>query len=134
MMIVLLACVHSAFVTFSPILSSKRLADALERTYRPGNPVIVDGLYENASTLNFYTGIPLRSLHAPAGNLWFGSKFPDAPPIFEGESSFRALWESEKRVFLWTDQAEPKALAAEKSYLVAHSGGKSILTNRPVDR
>jgi 4-amino-4-deoxy-L-arabinose transferase-like glycosyltransferase len=134
MMIVLLACVHSAFVTFSPILSSKRLADAVRGDYRSGDLVIVDGLYENASTLNFYTGIPLRSLHAPAGNLWFGSQFPDAPPIFESESSFRALWESEKRVFLWTDQAEPKALAAEKWYLVAHGGGKSILTNRPVDR
>jgi len=134
MMIVLLACVHSAFVTFSPILSSKRLADVLGKVYRPGDLVIVDGLYENASTLNFYTGIPLRSLHEPAGNLWFGSQFPDAPPIFENESSFRALWKGQGRVFLWTGQAEPKTLASEKWYVVAHSGGKSILTNRPVDR
>ena len=133
MMIVLLACVHSAFVTFSPILSSKQLAEVLGKTYRPGNLVVVDGLYENASTLNFYTGIPLRSLHQPAGNLWFGSQFPDAPPIFENESTFRSQWDSAQRVFLWTDQPEPKELASEKWYPVAHSGGKSILTNRPLN-
>jgi|SRR5579862_8845905 len=131
MMIALLACVHSAFVTFSPILSSKRLADALGKQYRPGDLVIVDGLYENASTLNFYTGIPLRSLHEPAGNLWFGSQFPDAPPIFENESTFRSQWNSENRIFLWSDQVEPKELASQKWYVVAHSGGKSILTNHP---
>ncbi|MBV8052823.1 MAG: glycosyltransferase family 39 protein, partial [Acidobacteriaceae bacterium] len=132
MMIVVLGCVHTAFITFSPILSSKRLADALAKHYRPGDLVVVDGLYENASTLNFYTGIPLRSLHEPAGNLWFGSQFPDAPPIFEDESTFRSQWDSEKHVFLWTDQDQPKELSAEKSYLVAHSGGKSILTNHPL--
>jgi 4-amino-4-deoxy-L-arabinose transferase-like glycosyltransferase len=134
MMLALLACVHSAFITFSPILSSKRLADALGKQYRSGDLVIVDGLYENASTLNFYTRIPLRSLHEPAGNLWFGSQFPDAPPVFEDKSSFLKLWNSEKRVFLWTDKAEPKELASESSYPVARSGGKSILTNHPLKK
>jgi 4-amino-4-deoxy-L-arabinose transferase-like glycosyltransferase len=131
MMIVALACVHSAFVTFSPILSSKQLAMAISKTYQPGDLIVVDGEYENASTLNLYTGIPLRVLHERGGNLWYGSQFPDAPHVFETQSSFDALWYSPTRVFLWTDQEDPKELHSGPRYVLAHSGGKSILMNHP---
>ena len=134
MMVVLLGCVHSAFVTFSPILSSAQLAAAMKEHLRPGDVVVVLGEYENASTLNFYTGIPLRSLHEPGGNLWYGSQFPDAPHVFETEESFAALWNGPQRVFLWTDQDHPRELMGRAQYLVAHSGGKSILTNRPLNQ
>lgn len=133
MMVVLLGCVHSAFVTFSPILSSAQLAQAMKEHLRPGDVVVVLGEYENASTLNFYTGVPLRSLHEPGGNLWYGSQFPDAPHVFETQESLAALWNSPQRVFLWTDQDQPRELRGRPQYLVAHSGGKSILTNRPLD-
>ena len=132
MMVGLLACVHSAFVTFSPILSSQQLAVGIKQHYRPGDLVVVDGEYEDASTLNFYTGIPLRVLHERSGNLWYGSQFPDAPRVFETQQTFDVLWASPTRVFLWTDQADPKELHGSPRYLVAHSGGKSILTNQPL--
>ncbi|HEX4489445.1 MAG TPA: glycosyltransferase family 39 protein [Terriglobales bacterium] len=131
MMIVILACVHSAFVTFSPILSSKQLATAISKTFHPGDLIVVDGEYENASTLNFYTGIPLRVLHARGGNLWYGSQFPDAPHVFETQSSFDQLWVSPARIFLWTDQEDPKELHGTPRYLLAQNGGKSILMNHP---
>ena len=130
MMVVLLTCVHTAFVTFSPILSSKNLADAIQRTYTPGDVIVVDGEYENASTLNFYTHLPIRVLHAPTGNLWYGSKFPDAPRVFETPESFDKLWKGPHRVFLWTDQEKPKDLQGLDYFVLAKSGGKSILTNR----
>jgi 4-amino-4-deoxy-L-arabinose transferase-like glycosyltransferase len=132
MMIVVLFCVHSAFVTFSPILSSQKLAIALQDRWKPGDVVVVDGLYENASSLNFYTGIPLRSLHAPTGNMWYGAQFPDAPRIWETQSSFESLWTGSQRVFFWTDKDEPQALVGATRYLIAKSGGKSIFTNRPL--
>jgi 4-amino-4-deoxy-L-arabinose transferase-like glycosyltransferase len=134
MMVVLLGCVHEAFVTFSPILSSKQLADVVQKHYRPGDVLVVDGEYESASTLNFYTGLPLRILHEPSANLWYGSQFPDAPRVFETETSFLALWNSPTRVFLWTEQAEPHELGGERRFEVAHLGGKSVLTNQPMDR
>ena len=130
MMLLLLTCVHSALVTFSPILSSKDLAVVLKREYRPGDIVVVDGEYEDGSTLNYYAQVPLRILHEPSANLWYGSQFPDAPHVFETEASFLALWNSPTRVFLWTDQQEPKELAGAKAYVVARSGGKSLLANR----
>jgi hypothetical protein len=133
MMVGLLASVHFAFVTFSPILSSHQLAVAIEQHYRPGDIVVVDGEYHEASTLNFYTGIPLRVLHEPSGNLWYGSKFPDAPHVFETADSLAALWNGPATVFLWSAEDDPKGLQGKARYLLARSGGKSILTNRKLN-
>jgi hypothetical protein len=130
MMVGLLTCVHTSFATFSPILSSHDLAVAIQKEYRPGDVIVVDGEYHQASTLNFYLHIPLRVLHEPSGNLWYGAKFPDAPHVFETPQSFAALWSGPTRVFLWTDQEEPKELAGMQHFLVARSGGKAIFTNR----
>ena len=130
MMVVMLACVHSAFVTFSPIISSQQLALAIKKDYRPGDTIVVAGEYEDGSTLNFYTGIPLRILHEPSGNLWYGTQFPDAPRVFETRDSFVKLWSGPGRVFLWTDQEDPKELLGLPRLVLARSGGKSILTNR----
>jgi hypothetical protein len=130
MMVALLACVHSAFVKFSPILSSEPLAKVIQRHYQPGDAVVIDGRYDQASTLNFYLKVPVRILHKPSGNLWYGSLFPDAPHVFETESSFAQLWDSPATVFLWTDQDSPKELAGLPHYFLVRRGGKSIFTNR----
>jgi hypothetical protein len=130
MMVIILTCVHSAFATFSPILSSKTLADAIQGVHAPGDTIVIDGEYENASTLNFYTGVPVRVLHTPGGNLWYGSKFPDAPRVFETPESLAALWKGSQRVFLWTDKLRPKELEGLQYSVLAKSGGKFILTNR----
>jgi len=131
MMMALFACVHSAFTTFSPILSSYRLAVAIRNHYRPGDVIVIDGEYHQASTLNFYTGFPVHILHTPTGNLWYGSQFPDAPHIFETPESLAQLWNGNGQVFLWTDQENPPPeLRGLTSYPLARNGGKSILTNR----
>jgi 4-amino-4-deoxy-L-arabinose transferase-like glycosyltransferase len=131
MMVVVLACVRIAFGIFSPIISSKDLALAIREQYQPGDQIVVAGLYENASTLNFYTGLALRSLHVPGGNMWYGSQFPDAPTVWETQASFVNMWNGPGRVFFWTDQASPVALRALNSYVIARRGGKTIFSNRP---
>ena len=98
------------FRPFSPILSSYDLAVAVQKQYHPGDLIVIDGEYHQASTLNFYTHIPVRVLHPPSGNLWYGEKFPDAPHVFETPQSFADLWSGPARVFLWTDQEDPKEL------------------------
>ena len=130
MMVILLAQIHISFGIFSPILSSYNLAEAIQARYRPGDTIVIDGPYDEASTLNFYTGIQVHVLHEPSGNLWYGAKFPDAPHIFETPESLAAMWKGKSQVFLWTDQEEPKELQGSKSFLLARSGGKSVLTNR----
>ena len=132
MMVALLTCVHAAFVTFSPVLSSKQLAVAIQKRYQPGDVIVVDGEYHQASTLNFYLGTRLRVLHEPSGNLWYGVKFPDAPRVFETPATFAELWASPTRVFMWTDRDAPKELVGLPHYFLARSGGKSIFTNRQI--
>jgi len=130
MMVGLLSCVHSAFAKFSPILSSHQLAMAIQKYYSPGDTILIDGQYHQASTLNFYLKTPVQVLHEPSGNLWYGAKFPDAPDVFETPSSLAEVWSGSDTVFLWTDQENPRELAALPHYVLARSGGKSIFTNR----
>lgn len=132
MAVVLLACVRIAFGIFSPILSSKDLALAIRAQYRPGDQIVAIGLYENASTLNFYTGIPLHSLRAPGGNMWYGTQFPGAPGVFETQASFVEMWHGPRRVFLWAEEDDPAALRGLTSYVVAKRGGKTIFSNQPI--
>lgn len=130
MMICLLTCVHVSFARFSPILSSHDLAVAIQKEYQPGDLIVIDGQYHQASTLNFYTHIPVRVLHEPSGNLWYGAKFPDAPHVFETPQSLAELWPGPARIFVWTDQEDPKELQDLPHFVLARSGGKAIFTNR----
>jgi 4-amino-4-deoxy-L-arabinose transferase-like glycosyltransferase len=130
MMVVLLGCIHVSYGIFSPILSSYNLAKAIEGRYRPGDVIVIDGPYDEASTLNFYTGVQVHVLHEPSGNLWYGAKFPDAPHIFESAGSLAAMWNGKPRVFVWTDQTDAPELRGLKTFLLARSGGKFIYTNR----
>ena len=132
----LLVAVHLALVTFSPLLTSKPLADAIFRVYQPGDVVELNGEYEGGSTIAYYTGIQVRILNGRSANLWYSSQFPDAPQIFDDNRSFQLLWNGPQRVFLWTE-SEKQAAALQgidpaTVYVLAKSGGKLILTNRPV--
>lgn len=130
MMVVVLYCAHLGLSTFSPILTSKALAQKVLAVYRPGDVIVIDGEYEPGSTMNYYTGIQCHILNGRSANLWYGSLFPDAPKIFEDDASFTRLWESSTRVFLWTDKEMPKQLQGRNAIVLAHNGGKTIFTNR----
>jgi 4-amino-4-deoxy-L-arabinose transferase-like glycosyltransferase len=128
MMVLFLLAAHIALVTFSPILSSKALADAIRPRLSPGDIVEIDGEYEDGSTLGFYLARQVRILNGRSSNLWYGSFFSDAPPIFDDDTSFRRLWSGPTRVFLWTDPEKNLALPG-RVCIVAKSGGKEILGN-----
>jgi 4-amino-4-deoxy-L-arabinose transferase-like glycosyltransferase len=132
MMVFVLFAVHRGLVIFSPILSSKRLADAIEQEYRPGDAIVVNGTYEDASTLNFYTRQPIHIVNSrDEGNMYYGALFPDAPSIFENDASLQALWKGPKRIFLWVEEDNiPLFIKQSGSYRLARSGGKLILMNR----
>jgi 4-amino-4-deoxy-L-arabinose transferase-like glycosyltransferase len=134
MMVVVLGCVRIAFGVFSPIISSKDLAMAIRAQYQSGDQVVATGLYEDASTLNFYGRFPLRSLHTPGGNMWYGAQFPGAPRVWETQATFAEMWNGPRRVFLWTDQEDPPALHGLNHYVIATRGGKTIYSNQPSAR
>jgi len=133
MSVIFLHCAHEGLTIFEPVLSSKSLSEAVERLYEPGDLVVVNGAYEDGSTLNFYGHYQLHVINSRLnGNLYYGSLFPDAPKIFEDDASFKTLWDGERRVFLWTeDDKIPASVNDSKYFQIAKSGGKLILSNQP---
>jgi hypothetical protein len=95
--------------------------------------IVVNGAYEDASTLNFYGHLPLHLLNSREnGDLYNGSLFPDSPALFEDDASFERLWRGSGRVFLFTPQDPLPPLLQQTGYrTIARSGGKLILANRP---
>src|ERR1700722_20409427 len=130
MMTVFLIAAHMALVTFSPVLSSKVLANAINRHIRIGDVVEINGEFEAGSSLSFYLRRQVRILNGRSSDLWYGSLFNDAPQIFDDDASFRQRWRGPNRIFLWTPADHRPALDSPV-YLLARSGGKEILTNRP---
>ena len=129
MMVVFLIAAHMALVTFSPVLSSKVLADAIQPRIKAGDVVEINGEYEAGSTLGFYLRRQVRILNGRSSDLWYGSFFNDAPHLFDDDASFRQLWSGPQRIFLWTEQDHVPALPGP-AYAIAHSGGKEILSNQ----
>ncbi len=125
-----LLAAHAALVTFSPVLSSERLAEAIRPDLRPGDVIVINGEYESGSTLGFYLHRQVRILNGRSSNLWYGSFFPDAPKIFEDDASVARLWSGPQRVFLWTELDHVPALPSA-AFTIASNGGKAILSNRP---
>ncbi len=131
-----LIAAHQGLGIFSPVLTSRQLAAAVEPQLRPPGSrfpdlIVINGEYEAASTLGFYLHRDdLHLLNGRSSNLWYGSFFPDAPHIFENDISIQLLWTGDRRVFLWTEPNHvPKLPGA--AYLIAESGGKEILSNQP---
>src|SRR5215510_817059 len=104
MMIVFLHQAHTGLVIFSPVLTSKVLADKIESVWKPGDLIEVNGDYEAASTLPYYEQKRIRMLNGRDSNIWYGSLFPDAPPVFDDNESFEKLWRSQQRIFFWTEE------------------------------
>ncbi len=134
MMVFVLFAVHEGLVMFSPILSSKKLADAIQQEFHPGDVMVSYGTYEDASTLNFYVRQPIHVVNTRTeGDMYYGSLFPDAPAIFDDDASLAALWRGPRRVFLWVEEDKVPAYIRQRgSYQLARSGGKLILMNRAV--
>ncbi len=142
-----LLAAHWGLRIFSPVLTSRQLAAAVQPQLRPANSrfpdlLVINGEYESASTLGFYLHRPsapgslssqqsaLHILNGRSSNLWYGSFFPDAPPIFEDDLSIQLLWTGDRRVFLWTEPGHVPKLPS-RTYVIAESGGKEILSNQP---
>ena len=146
MTVALLLATHRALEIFSPVLSSKALAQTIEQNWKPGAVIEDNGDYEAASSVNYYTRHQIRILNGRCNNIWYGSKFPDAPPIFDDDVSFEKLWRGDEPVFLLTDaKASPDRKPAEEcpqkehlpdyvaqdACLLAKWGGKLLLMNGP---
>ncbi|HEY1994756.1 MAG TPA: phospholipid carrier-dependent glycosyltransferase, partial [Edaphobacter sp.] len=132
-----LLAAHIGLQIFSPILTSRQLANAIAPVLKPDDLIVIHGEYESASTLGFYlhrpdaNTQPIHILNGRSSNLWYGSFFPDAPSIFEDDVSLSLKWTETRRIFLWQDLSTPVPKLPGKTYFIAQGGGKEILSNQP---
>jgi 4-amino-4-deoxy-L-arabinose transferase-like glycosyltransferase len=123
---------HRSLAAFEPYLSSRTLAEAINREYKNGEMIVINGEYEGGSSLNFYTRRMVYILNGRSANLEYGSYFQDAPQIFLNSGDVARLWNEPLRIYLFTDASKLDELAGSLPAPVhrfAESGGKLILTN-----
>lgn len=102
-------------VLASPWHSSQILAEAIRPELEPSDVVAVDGRYPEASSLAFYLERPVLTAD---------------PTPESGVVALDQVWNGPARVFLWIRTGRPVAIPGQ-SFVVASSGGKQILSNRP---
>jgi hypothetical protein len=133
MMAAFFFCARLALAQFEPYLSSRPLAEAINRDIKDGDVIVINGEYESGSSVNFYTRRPVFILNGRSANLEYGSYFKDAPAIFMNNDDLRARWRESNRIFLVTDAAQLDVLKQTINapvFTVADSGGKLVLTNQ----
>ncbi|HVW09128.1 MAG TPA: glycosyltransferase family 39 protein [Bryobacteraceae bacterium] len=123
-----------AMAAFNPYLSSRPLAEALEKA--PPGRLIIDHHYYEFSSVFFYTNRSALLLNGRFNNLVYGSYAPGAPNVFIDDAQWKALWNAPERSYLVISAeseeriqplVDPKSLIIVKS-----SGGKLLLTNHPL--
>jgi 4-amino-4-deoxy-L-arabinose transferase-like glycosyltransferase len=132
MMCAFIECAHVALGVFAPVLGSKPLAMAIQREFQPGEQIVCDGEYSNASSVNFYTGKQMLIFNGRINGLWYGSLFPDAAPIFIDDAQLAHKWTGPNRVYFVTGADERRSYLEKIGpvYELAKAGGKFVFTNR----
>jgi len=125
-----------AFQVFEPRLSSRDLAQIIQRELKPEDQIVLYGDFYYGCTISFYTQRRTLIYNGRYYALEYGSNYPDAPKTFLTDSDFPQLWRRPQRVFLFVPQHKYEELLVrlplESTYLVAQSGGKAVYVNRPL--
>jgi 4-amino-4-deoxy-L-arabinose transferase-like glycosyltransferase len=133
MMVLFFHAARLALIVFDPYLSSRPLAEALERG--PAGKLIIDHHYYTFSSIFFYTNRSALLLNGRFNNLVYGSYAPGAPDVFIDDRQWKNMWLGPERCYLVaSDFALPRLetlVGKAVLYVVAASGGKVVLTNQP---
>ena len=133
-MAVFLVAAQLALARFEPYLSSKPLAERIAALARPEDKVAIYGDQALGSSLLFYLRRPILLVRGRSTSMWFGSTFPDAPPVFWEDEDLLRAWRSEERIFLFVPEdrrAQVEALLPPQRYVVDESSGKVVYSNQP---
>jgi hypothetical protein len=136
MMVLFFHAARLAMVAFDPYLSSRPLAEALEKL--PKGTLIIDHHYYWFSSVFFYTNRSALLLNGRFMNLEYGSYAPGAPDVFIDDSQFKELWLKPERSYIVARQSALPRLqglvGSARLNEVTTSGGKVLLTNHSLAR
>jgi 4-amino-4-deoxy-L-arabinose transferase-like glycosyltransferase len=134
MMVVFFQAARLALIAFDPYLSSRPLAEALERA--PRGRLIVDNQYYAFSSIFFYTNLRALLLNGRVNNLEYGSYAPGAPDVFIADSELPELWAGAQRWYLAAEGPAVSRIEAlvgrSNLHTVAAAGGKVLFSNAPL--
>jgi 4-amino-4-deoxy-L-arabinose transferase-like glycosyltransferase len=137
MMVLFTHAARIALVAFDPYLSSRPLAEALNRA--PKGKLILDNQYYTFSSVVFYAekyhGERVKLLNGRVNNLEYGSYAPGAPQdVFIDDQEFRRLWLSDDLYYLCIEGPSVPRVEAlvgrDRLHTVIESGGKFVFANR----
>lgn len=125
----LLIAAHLALNTFSPVLSSAILANAIKPEVRPADSIVINGPFDSASSLAFYLERQVLILNQSTASLAPNAQLAN-PSVFIDDAALITLWTGPNRVWLWTTPQTLPTLPGD-SYVIGRSGGKEIVSNQP---
>ncbi|MGH9616023.1 MAG: ArnT family glycosyltransferase [Acidobacteriaceae bacterium] len=134
---IFLVAAHIAFVRFQPILSSRAMANTINRVAAPNDMLLLYGDQSFGSSILFYTQRRGYLVNGRTTSMLWGSYYPDAPHIFLDDAQLVAMWGNGPRKFLFVPsryRQQVEKLLDSRSYLVQEVSDKELLTDRPLDR
>jgi len=134
---VFLIAAHIALVRFEPMLSSRAMADTINRISPAGTKatLIIYGDVANGSSLLFYTQRQALLVNGRLSSVLWGSNYPDAPRILISDEDLMALWGKGPRRFLFVpveDRAHVESLLGRRARLLQELSDKTLYTDRPL--
>ena len=133
MMVVFFQAARWAMVSFDPYLSSRPLARALDEA--PPGELILDDQYYAFSSLVFYRNESVGLWNGRVNNIEYGSYAPGAPDVFVDDAELVRRWRGGERLYLATfvDRLPAVEALLGEPVQVIETGGKALLTNRPIE-
>jgi hypothetical protein len=146
MIVAILIAAHLGLNTFSPVLSSEILAEAIHPEVQPGDVIVVNGSLDGSSSFVFYlernvlllspvsaaepSPAPCAQKVETGTEARMSMSATPAPTFNVDRGSLCSLWQGPARVWLWTPLEEVPTLPGDV-YVIGRSGGKEVLSNQP---
>jgi hypothetical protein len=134
-MIIFFGAADDAFFIFAPRLTSKPIANEIKRHTGERSIIVIDGEYEEGSSVAFYTGSTVLLHNGRSSNLEYGSNYGDAPSLFINDKELKRLWDMpDSHIYLVTYKAKQEQLETiitQSKFVVARYGDKILLSNFP---
>jgi hypothetical protein len=130
-----LIAAHIAFVRFEPMLSSRAIADTINRLAAPNDQLMLYGDQSDGSSVLFYTQRQALLVNGRSSSMIWGSYYPDAPQIFPDDKELLAMWGSGPRKFLFVpgDHHEHvEELLQGRLYKLQELSRNTLYTDRPL--
>lgn len=131
---VFLVAAHIGFIRFSPMLSSRAMADTINQMAAPQDVLMLYGDQSYGSSIIFYTRRRAYLVNGRTTSMVWGSDYPDAPHIFLDDAQLLEMWGTGPRKFLFVPpdyRSHVNQLLHGRAYLLQELSDKELLTDRP---